>query len=144
VFGKHMSPVAILVERSTRFPDARLAARREPPGDAVADPLATAITTLPTQLARSLTCDLGHEMAQHQRFTIATGMRVYFCDPKSPWQRGSDENTNGVLRQYLPRRLDFRTLAQADLDEIGQELNERPRRTLEFKTPSQALAEALR
>jgi IS30 family transposase len=83
-------------------------------------------------------------MAQHQRLTIATGMQVYFCDPKSPWQRGINENTNGLLRQYLPRCLDFRTLTQADLDEIAQELNERPRRTLEFKTPSQALAEALR
>jgi transposase, IS30 family len=83
-------------------------------------------------------------MAQHQRFTIATGIEVYFCDPKSPWQRGSNENTNGLLRQYLPRRLDFRTLTQTDLDTIAQELNERPRQTLHFKTPSQALAEVLR
>jgi IS30 family transposase len=83
-------------------------------------------------------------MAQHQRFTVATGVQVYFCDPKSPWQRGSNENTNGLLRQYLPRRLDFRTLTQADLDAIAQELNERPRQTLKFKTPSQALAEVLR
>ena len=83
-------------------------------------------------------------MAQHQRFTIATGIEVYFCDPKSPWQRGSNENTNGLLRQYLPRRLDFRTLTQADLDAIAQELNERPRQTLGFNTPSQALAEVLR
>ena len=72
-------------------------------------------------------------MAQHQRFTIATGVQVYFCDPKSPWQRGSNENTNGLLRQYLPRRLDFRTLTQADLDAIAQELNERPRQTLELQ-----------
>ena len=98
----------------------------------------------PQQRARSLTWDLGHEMAQHQRFTIATGVQVYFCDPKSPWQRGSNENTNGLLRQYLPRRLDFRTLTQPDFDAIAQELNERPRRTLNFRTPSQALAEALR
>jgi IS30 family transposase len=83
-------------------------------------------------------------MAQHQRFTSATGIQVYFCDPKSPWQRGSNENTNGLLRQYLPRRLDFRTLTQADLDAVAAELNERPRQTLGFKTPSQALAEALR
>jgi IS30 family transposase len=75
-------------------------------------------------------------MAQHQRFTTATGMQVYICDPKSPWQRGSNENTNGLLRQYPPRRLDFRTLNQADFDPIAQELNERPRQTLEFKTPS--------
>jgi IS30 family transposase len=144
VFGKAMSPVATLVERSTRY----LMLVGLPGGnhqaDAVADALAAAITTLPEQLAKSLTWDLGHEMAQHQRFTVATGVQVYFCDPKSPWQRGSNENTNGLLRQYLPRRLDFRTVTQADLDTIAQELNERPRQTLQFKTPSQALAEALR
>jgi len=83
-------------------------------------------------------------MAAHARFTTATGIEVYFCDPKSPWQRGSNENTNGLLRQYLPRRLDFRTTTQADLDNIAQELNERPRQTLGFKTPSQALDEVLR
>ncbi|MFC7361314.1 IS30 family transposase [Nocardioides astragali] len=144
VFGKGMSPVATLVERSTRFlmlvalPDGNHKA------DVVADALAAAVTTLPTQLARSLTWDLGHEMAEHQRFTTATGIQVYFCDPKSPWQRGSNENTNGLLRQYLPRRVDFRTLTQADFDAIAQELNERPRQTLGFKTPSQALAEVLR
>jgi len=144
VFGKNMSPVATLVERSTRY----LMLVGLPGGnhqaDAVADALAAAVTTLPEQLAKSLTWDLGHEMAQHQRFTIATGVQVYFCDPKSPWQRGSNENTNGLLRQYLPRRLDFRTLTQADFDAIAKELNERPRRTLNFTTPSQALAEALR
>jgi IS30 family transposase len=107
----------------------------------VADALAGAITALPTRLTKSLTWDLGQEMAQHRRFTVQTGIQVLFCDPKSPWQRGSNENTNGVLRQYLPRRLDFRTLTQADLDTIAQELNERPRQTLGFKTPSQALAE---
>ena len=144
VFGKGMSPVATLVERSTRYlllvglPDGNHQA------DAVADALAAAITTLPRQLAKTLTWDLGHEMAQHQRFTVATGVQVYFCDPKSPWQRGSNENTNGLLRQYLPRRLNFRTLTQTDLDVIAQELNERPRQTLDFKTPSQALAEVLR
>lgn len=148
VFGKHMSPVATLVERKTRF--LMLVAlpggnhQADAVADAVADALAAAITTLPTQLVRSLTWDLGHEMAQHQRFTTATGMQVYFCDLKSPWQRGSNENTKGLLRQYLPRRLDFRALTQTDLDAIAQELNERPRQTLDFKTPSQALAEALR
>ena len=83
-------------------------------------------------------------MAEHKRFTNETGIRVYFCDPKSPWQRGSNENTNGLLRQYMPRRLDFRTLAPADLDAIALELNDRPRQTLGFKTPSQALTEVLR
>jgi IS30 family transposase len=144
VFGKNMSPVATLVERKTRFLLLVGLPRGDHQADAVADALAAAITTLPSQLAKSLTWDLGHEMAQHRRFTVQTGVQVYFCDPKSPWQRGSNENTNGLLRQYLPRRLDFRTLTQANLNAIAQELNERPRQTLEFKTPSQALAEALR
>jgi IS30 family transposase len=144
VFGKGMSPVATLVERSTRYLMLVALPGGNHQADAVADALAAAITTLPSQLAKSLTWDLGHEMAQHQRFTVQTGVQVYFCDPKSPWQRGSNENTNGLLRQYLPRRLDFRTLTQADFDAIAQELNERPRQTLKFKTPSQALAEVLR
>jgi IS30 family transposase len=144
VFGKGMSPVATLVERSSRFLMLVALPGGNHQAEAVADALAAAITTLPNQLAKTLTWDLGHEMAQHQRLTIATGVQVYFCDPKSPWQRGSNENTNGLLRQYLPRRVDFRTLTQADFDAIAQELNERPRQTLGFKTPSQALAEVLR
>ena len=144
VFGRNMSPVATLVERSTRFlmlvalPDGSHKA------DVVADALAAKITTLPAALTRTLTWDQGHEMAEHQRFTNTTGIQVYFCDPKSPWQRGSNENTNGLLRQYLPRRLDFRTLTQADFDAIADQLNGRPRQTLGFKTPSQALTEVLR
>jgi IS30 family transposase len=143
VFGKRMSPVATLVERSTRFvmlvalPDGHKA-------DLVADALAAKITTLPAALTRTLTWDQGHEMAEHVRFTQATGVEVYFCDPKSPWQRGSNENTNGLLRQYLPRTLDFRTLTQADFDAIADQLNGRPRQTLGFKTPSEALTEMLR
>jgi IS30 family transposase len=143
VFGKRMSPVATLVERSTRF--VMLVAL---PGghkaDLVADALAAKITTLPAAMTRTLTWDQGHEMAEHIRFTEETGVEVYFCDPKSPWQRGSNENTNGLLRQYLPRSLDFRTLTQADFDAIADKLNGRPRQTLGFKTPSQALAEVLR
>jgi IS30 family transposase len=143
VFGKRMSPVATLVERSTRFvmlvalPDGHKA-------DLVADALAAKITTLPAALTRTLTWDQGHEMAAHARFTKDTGIEVYFCDPNSPWQRGSNENTNGLLRQYLPKTLDFRTLTQADFDAIADQLNGRPRQTLGFKTPSQALAEVLR
>jgi IS30 family transposase len=144
VFGRGMSPVATLVERSTRY----LLLVGLPSGnhkaDAVADALAAAVKHLPQYLAKSLTWDQGHEMAQHKRFTNETGIDVYFCDPKSPWQRGSNENTNGLLRQYMPRRLDFRTLTQDDLDAIALELNDRPRQTLGFKTPSQALAEVLR
>jgi IS30 family transposase len=143
VFGRGMTPVATLVERSTRYlmlvglPDGHRA-------ELVADALAAAITTLPRQLTRSLTWDQGHEMAEHARFTIDTGIAVYFCDPKSPWQRGSNENTNGLLRQYLPRTVSMRDYSQADLDEIAAELNGRPRQTLGFKTPSEALAEVLR
>ncbi|HYN66482.1 MAG TPA: IS30 family transposase, partial [Ornithinibacter sp.] len=144
VFGKGMSPVATLVERKTRYLMLVALPRGDHRADAVAQALAHAVTTLPKQLAKTLTWDLGHEMAQHQQFTIATGVQVYFCDPKSPWQRGSNENTNGLLRQYLPRRLDFRDLTQTDFDAIAEELNNRPRQTLGFKTPSESLAEALR
>ena len=143
VFGKRMSPVATLVERSTRFV-MLVALPHGHKADLVADALAAKITTLPAALTRTLTWDQGHEMAEHVRFTEATGVEGYFCDPKSPWQRGSNENTNGLLRQYLPRTLDFRTLTQADFDAIADQLNGRPRQTLGFKTPSQALAEVLR
>ena len=144
VFGKNMSPVATLVERSTRYLMLVALPRGDHQADAVADALAAAITRLPKQLAKSLTWDLGHEMAQHARFSAETGVTVYFCDPKSPWQRGSNENTNGLLRQYLPRRLNFRELTQQDSDPIAGELNNRPRQTLHVKTPSEALAEVLR
>jgi IS30 family transposase len=143
VFGRGMSPVATLVERSTRYlmlvglPDGHRA-------ELVADALTAAITTLPRQLTRSLTWDQGHEMAEHARFTVDTGVAVYFCDPKSPWQRGSNENTNGLLRQYLPRHVSMRDYSQDGLDGIAAELNGRPRQTLGFKTPSEALTEALR
>jgi IS30 family transposase len=143
IFGRGMSPVATLVERSTRY----LMLVGLPGGhraELVADALADAITTLPRQLTRSLTWDQGHEMAEHARFTIDTGIAVYFCDPKSPWQRGSNENTNGLLRQYLPRHVSLRDYSQDDLDGIAAELNGRPRQTLGFKTPSEALAEVLR
>ena len=102
------------------------------------------IGTLPEQLRRSLTWDQGAEMAHHAQLRVDTGLAIYFCDPHSPWQRGTNENTNGLLRQYLPRTLDFRTLTQADFDAIADQLNGRPRQTLGFKTPSQALAEVLR
>jgi IS30 family transposase len=143
IFGRGMSPVATLVERSTRFlmlvalPDGKRS-------DLVADALAAKITTLPAALTRTLTWDQGHEMAEHARFTIDTGVQVYFCDPKSPWQRGSNENTNGLLRQYLPRRVNLHNYSQADLDAIADRLNGRPRQTLGHRTPSQALDEALR
>jgi len=143
VYGRGMSAVATLVERSTRYlqlvglPDGHRA-------DVVADALAATISTFPRQLAKSLTWDQGNEMAEHPRFTIATGVQVFFCDPKSPWQRGSNENTNGLLRQYLPRTVDMTTLTQDHLDDIAAQLNTRPRQTLEFQTPSEAIAAMLR
>jgi IS30 family transposase len=112
--------------------------------DVVADALAVKITELPEQLRRSLTWDHGKEMAQHARFSVDSGVTVYFCDPRSPWQRSSNENTNGLLRQYFPKRSDLRAHTQADLDAVAAELNGRPRQTLGWLSPSQALDEALR
>ena len=143
IFGKKMSAVATLVERQTRFvmlvalPDGHRA-------DIVADALAKWITLLPEQLRQSLTWDQGKEMADHARFSVDTGVTVYFCDPRSPWQRGTNENTNGLLRQYFPRRTDLQIHTQAELDAVAAELNSRPRQTLGWMTPSQALDEALR
>ena len=143
LFGTRSSTVATLAERTSRFvmlvslPNSHTAG-------VVADALADAITTLPSQLRRSLTWDQGKEMAEHARFSVAAGVPVYFCDPHSPWQRGSNENTNGLLRQYFPRSTDFRALTQRDLDAVAAELNDRPRQTLGWKSPCQALDEALR
>ena len=112
--------------------------------DLVAEALAAKITELPEQLRRSLTWDQGREMAAHARFTVATDVPVYFCDPRSPGQRGSNENTNGLLRQYFPKRSEIAQYTQADLDAVAAELNDRPRQTLGWRSPSQALDEALR
>ena len=143
IFGQGPSAVATLVERHSRFvmlvglPNSHTA-------DVVADALAAKITELPEQLRRSLTWDQGKEMAHHARFTIASGVPVYFCDPRSPWQRGTNENTNGLLRQYLPRKSRMSDYPQPRLDAIAAELNDRPRQTLAWRSPSEALDQALR
>ena len=106
--------------------------------------LAAKIQALPAALFKSLTWDQGKEMSQHAQFTIDTGVQVYFCDPRSPWQRGSNENTNGLLRQYFPKGKSMAGYSQAHLDAVADQLNGRPRQTLGWKTPSQALEQALR
>jgi len=143
LMGKGMRAIATLVERKTRFV-MLIALPNGHAADVVADALAAKIVELPEQLRRSLTWDQGKEMASHVRFTDETGVPVYFCDPRSPWQRGSNENTNGLLRQYFPKRTEISHYTQAELDDVAAELNGRPRQTLGFKTPSQALDEALR
>lgn len=142
IFGKGMKAVATLVERQSRFL-IMVGLQEGHSADVVADALSTKIAELPEQLRRSLTWDQGSEMAHHAKFTVATGVPVYFCDPRSPWQRGTNENTNGLLRQYFPKR---RLLPhdQAGLDAIAAELNGRPRQTLGWKTPSEVLDQALR
>ena len=101
--------------------------------------LAKHIGKLPEELRRSLTWDQGKEMHAHRRFTIATNVQVYFCEPRSPWQRGSNENTNGLLRQYFPRATDFSSISQRHLNAIALRLNQRPRKTLGFETPADRL-----
>jgi IS30 family transposase len=105
--------------------------------------LADKITDLPVQLVRSLTWDRGKEMAEHVGFTVDTGVQVYFCDPRSPWQRATNENTNGLLRQYFPKGSDLGVHDQSRLDAVAAELNGRPRQTLGWMTPSEAFARAV-
>jgi len=134
------SAVGTLVERSTRY-----VLLLHLPGDHTAETVRTAMTakikTLPAHLVRSITWDQGTEMAQHAEFSVDTGVDVFFCDPHSPWQRGSNENTNGLLRQWMPKGTDLSVHSEADLDAIAYKLNNRPRQTLDWMKPSQRLAQ---
>jgi IS30 family transposase len=140
--ANNASAIGTLVERSTRFvmllhlPDGRTA-------DKVRDAMTQAIQTLPVALRRSITWDQGKEMAQHAQFTIDTGVQIYFCDPHSPWQRGSNENTNGLLRQYFPKGTSLKNVTAEQLQAAADSLNGRPRQTLNWRTPSERLNEVL-
>jgi IS30 family transposase len=142
LLGTSATCIATLVERHSRFVMlVKIPGRRT--SELVTAALAAKIQQLPAALKRSLTWDQGKEMSDHARFTIDTGVQVYFCDPRSPWQRGSNENTNGLLRQYFPKGKSMAGYSQADLDTVADQLNGRPRQTLGWKTPSQALEQAL-
>ena len=135
LFGSHNSQIATLVERQTRY--VMLVKVTSKDTQTVVDALIKNARKLPQELYKSLTWDRGKELASHKRFTLATDIQVYFCDPKSPWQRGSNENTNGLLRQYLPKGIDVSSYSQAKLNAVARQLNERPRKTLGFQTPAQ-------
>jgi IS30 family transposase len=136
------SAVATLVERHTRY--VMLAhLGRDRTTEHVIKALKRQVQTLPKHLVQSLTWDQGSELAAHKQFSIDTGVKVYFCDPRSPWQRGSNENTNGLLRQYLPKSADLAARSQVELDQIAAELNGRPRQTLEWATPAEKMQELL-
>jgi IS30 family transposase len=139
--GTHQSQIATLVERQSRY----LLLVRVPARDTatVVRALTRRIQRLPAALKQSLTWDRGKEMAQHRTFTIATDVQVYFCDPHSPWQRGSNENTNGLVRQYFPKGHDLTNVTQQQLDRVARQLNTRPRETLGWRTPAQAFAVAV-
>jgi IS30 family transposase len=158
ILGLGSSAIGTLVERSTRFTMLLHLPRMDAHGqarvhngpalaghgaEAVRDAIAASITTLPEQLRRSLTWDQGAEMAQHARLRVDTGLAIYFCDPHSPWQRATNENTNGLLRQYFPKGTDLSKHAPTELDAVAAALNSRPRKTLGWKTPAEALNEHL-
>ncbi len=159
IIGLNRSAIGTLVERTTRFTMLLHLPRMDGYGaqprvnngpalagygaEAVRDAIASAITTLPEQLRRSLTWDRGKELAQHAELNIDTGMQVYFCDPYSPWQRGTNENTNGLLRQYFPKGTDLSRHGTDELAAVAATLNSRPRKTLNWKTPAEALNEQL-
>jgi IS30 family transposase len=140
-FGSHNSQVASLVERQTRY--LMLVKVSNKDTETVIDALIKQAHKLPRELYKSLTWDRGVEMADHQRFSLATDIRVYFCDPQHPWQRGSNENANGLLRQYFPKGMDLSNISQSKLNAIARRLNERPRKTLGFETPAERFAQCV-
>jgi IS30 family transposase len=159
ILGLGSSAIGTLVERSTRFTMLLHLPRMDDHGqarvkngpalaghgaEAVRDAITLSITTLPEQLRRSLTWDQGAEMAQHAQLRIDTGLAIYFCDPRSPWQRGTNENTNGLLRQYFPKGTDLTKHTREDIEAVAAALNSRPRKTLNWKTPAEALDDHLR
>lgn len=141
LFGGTSNPIATLVERQSR--DVMLVKVDSKHTEVVVDALIKSARKLPQELYKSLTWDRGHEMADHKRFTLATDVKVYFCYPQNPWQRGTHENTNGLLRQYLPKGTDLSVHSQAKLNAIAKRLNERPRKTLNYETPAERFAQLL-
>jgi IS30 family transposase len=139
LFGDRNSQIATLVERQTRYVMLVKVASKDT--ETVIDALIDNARELPQELYQSLTWDRGKELADHKRFTLATDIDVYFCDPHSPWQRGSNENTNGLLRQYFPKGVDISAYSQAQLNEVARKLNERPRKTLEYQTPAERFSQ---
>ena len=135
IFGAKNSYIATLVERHTRY--VMLAKVDRADTETVINALIKQAHKLPRELYKSLTWDRGKELSDHKRFTLATDIQVYFCDPQSPWQRGSNENTNGLLRQYFPKGTDLSEHSQAKLNAVARQLNERPRKTLDFETPAE-------
>jgi IS30 family transposase len=141
ILGAKRTCIGTLVDSSTRY----VLLLRLPDGTAesVRKAMAKSIRTLPRELVRSVTWDQGNEMAHHERFSVDTGVQVYFCDPKSPWQRGSNENTNGLLRQYFPKGTDLSVYTQRELNAVARELNDRPRETLGWDSPLERLREVV-
>jgi IS30 family transposase len=137
VEGSRGTFIATLVERRSRF--VVLVKLPEKRTEVVVDALIKAVRKLPVALRRSLTWDRGSELTEHAKFTVATDVKVFFCDPYCPWQRGSNENTNGLLRQYYPKGMDLSAVSQAQLDLVARKLNTRPRKTLNWKTPAYVL-----
>jgi IS30 family transposase len=141
LFGSKSSQIATLVERKTRY--VMLVKVDSKDTETVINALIKHARKLPQELYKSLTWDRGKEMADHTRFTLATDINVYFCDPQNPWQRGSNENTNGLLRQYFPKGTDLSVHSQAKLNAVARQLNERPRKTLDYETPAERFAQCV-